>query len=249
MEFLRGFLGNDSFFGRIMYRLGVVVITNVLFILCSIPIVTIGASLSGMYYVCLRARRDKCQGNVRIVRTFFQGFKENFVQATAGWLVMLLAAAVLLLEISWCNQFTAPVSYFKYGLIGLLVLDAIAFMYYFPAISAFKGTLKQHMANTAFFAFSRPHCLIAVAALHVGPVVASYLNLQFLPLAAFLWALCGFGLIAWLCSFFHLRQYVPFLAELDAAGDPVSEDQLDGELMMQDESEEKTLAEMRKFGL
>lgn len=249
MEFLRGFLGNDSFFGRLMYRLGVVVITNILFVLCSIPVVTVGASLSGMYYVCLKARRNKFQGDVRIFRTFFKGFKDNFVQATIGWLVMLVFAVALLLEISWCNQFPAPVRYFKYGLIGLLVLDAIAFMYYFPAISAFSGTLKQQAMNTAFFAFSRPHYLLVVAALHVGPVVASYINLQFLPLAAFLWALGGFGLVALLCSFFHLRQYAPFLSELDAAGDPVSEDELDDELMMQDESEEKTLAEMRKFGL
>lgn len=249
MEFLRGFLGNDSFFGRMMYRLGVVVIGNLLFILCSIPVVTAGASLSGLYYLCLRARRDKCQGNVRIVRTFFKGFRENFAQATLGWVAMLLLAVVLLLEISWCNQFTGPVRYFKYGLVGLLVLDAIAFMYYFPVIAAFRADIRHQVTNTAYFAFSRPHYMVAVAALHIVPVIMTYLNLKYLPLSAFLWALGGFGLLAFLCSFLHLRQYAPFLHELDAAGDPVSEDQADSELMMQDESEEKTLAEMRKYGL
>lgn len=249
MEFLRTFLGNDSFFGRLMYRLGVIVIGNLLFLVCSIPVVTVGASLSGLYYLCLRARRDKCRGNVRILQTFFRGFRDNFKQATIGWLAMLLLAVVLFLEMSWCDQFAAPISYFKYGLIGMLVLDAIAFMYWFPAIAAFKGTLREQATNTAYFAFSRPHYLVIVAALHVVPVVVSYMDLKYLPLAAFLWALCGFGLIAFLTSFFHLRQYAPFLKDLDLAGDPVGEDQADEDLMMQDESEEKTLAEMRKYGL
>lgn len=249
MEFIRSFLGNDSFFGRLMYRLGVVIIGNLLFVICSIPVFTVGASLSGLYYTCLRARRNQYQGDVPIVKTFFKGFRENFKQATLGWLVMLLLAVVLFLEISWCNQFAPPVAYFKYGLIALLILDGIAFMYYFPAVAAFKGSIREHVTNAAFFAFSRPHYLIVVSALHLSPVLLTYLNLQYLPLAAFLWALCLFGLIAHLASFFHLRAYTPFLDQLDLAGDPVGEDQMSEDLMMQDDSEEKTLAEMRKYGL
>ena len=249
MEFLRSFLGNDSFFGRLMYRLGVIMLGNLLFIICAIPVFTVGASLSGLYYLCLRARRDRCRGNVRIFQTFFKGFRENFKHATLGWLAMLALAVFLFLEISWCDQFSAPVSYFKYGLIALLILDAVAFMYFFPNVAAFRSDARGVVANTAYFAFSRPHYLVCVAALHVLPVLATYWNLRYLPLAAFLWALCGFGLVAYLASFFHLRQYAPFLEQLDAAGDPVSDEQQDEDLMMQDESEEKTLAEMRKYGL
>lgn len=253
MEFIRNFLGNESTFGRIMYRVGVIVIGNLLFVFCSIPVVTVGASLAGLHYLCLKARRDKYRGNVRIISSFFKGFRENFKQATIAWIIMLLLAVVLLLEISWCEQFKAPVAYFKYGLIGMLVMDAIAFMYYFPCLAAFKGSMKEQLSNAAFFAFSRPHYLIVVAVLHVVPLAATYVYLHFLPLSSFLWALCGFGLIAYLCNLLHLRQFTPFLTALDAAGDPIYDDQSDDELVTDDdeadESEEKTLAEMRKFGL
>lgn len=249
MEFIQGFLGNDSAFGRLMYRLGVIVLGNVLFLICSLPIITVGASFSGLYYLCLKARRDRFRGNVRIIQSFFRGFRDGFKQATVGWLAMIALAAALFLEISWCEQFSGPVAYFKYGLIGLLVIDAVAFMYFFPVVAAFRGDMRSQVANTAFFAFSRPHYLIVVAALHVAPVVLTYANLKYLPLSAFLWAVCGFGLIAYISSFFHLRQYTPFLPALDPDGNPIGDGQEDEGGGAPDESEEKTLAEMMKYGL
>ena len=48
------FFGNDSLFGRIFGTLGDMIVVNFLFILCSIPVVTLGASFTSMYYALLR---------------------------------------------------------------------------------------------------------------------------------------------------------------------------------------------------
>ena len=44
---MQGFLDNDSFFGRFMTKLGIIIAANIMFVLLSIPFFTIGAGLSG----------------------------------------------------------------------------------------------------------------------------------------------------------------------------------------------------------
>ena len=48
MRFLLRLFGEESAFGRFLNRLYVVIVTNLLFVLFSIPVFTIGASLSAM---------------------------------------------------------------------------------------------------------------------------------------------------------------------------------------------------------
>ena len=48
----------DNIFTRMMNWIGVLVITNLMFILCCLPVVTLGAGLSALYYTMLCALRD-----------------------------------------------------------------------------------------------------------------------------------------------------------------------------------------------
>ena len=52
---IQGFLDNDSFFGRFMTKLGIIIAANIMFVLLSIPFFTIGAGFSALYYVLLIA--------------------------------------------------------------------------------------------------------------------------------------------------------------------------------------------------
>ena len=69
-----------------------VLVVNLLWIICSIPIVTIGASTTAMYYVTLRLVRDE---DGYTIRSFFKSFKDNFKQATAIWLIFLAVGLIL----------------------------------------------------------------------------------------------------------------------------------------------------------
>ncbi len=41
---------SDGWFARIFGTIGDIIVVNILFIICSIPIFTMGASMSAMYY-------------------------------------------------------------------------------------------------------------------------------------------------------------------------------------------------------
>ena len=80
------FISYNSPFGRFMNRLVDVLFLSLLTLLCSLPIVTVGASFSALYYVLFRMARGTDEG---VMRDFFKGFRQNFFKGTALWLIIL----------------------------------------------------------------------------------------------------------------------------------------------------------------
>ena len=72
-------------------------ILNIICLVCCIPIVTAGASITAMYYVTLKMVRNE---EAYIVRSFFKSFKDNFKQATIINLIMIAVGAVLYLDLN-----------------------------------------------------------------------------------------------------------------------------------------------------
>ena len=64
------------------------IILNLFFLLFSIPIVTMGASLSALYYVCLKLLRGE---EPYIWQNFFKAFRQTSKLASRGFLERILA--------------------------------------------------------------------------------------------------------------------------------------------------------------
>ena len=85
---MRGAFKPDGWFIKYGGKLWDLIWLNLLTLLCCLPCVTIGASLTAMHYVLLKIYRDEESG---ITRAFFKSFRQNFLQA---FLTELLFAAV-----------------------------------------------------------------------------------------------------------------------------------------------------------
>lgn len=253
MRYLLRLFGEESVVGRFLNRLYVVVAANLLFILFSLPGVTVGASLSALHYTLMKYQRG--DRHFKVAAMFWRGFRECFIKATAcfvGFVALMLLQA---LEISWCRQFSGPVALFQYPLIGLMAIETILAIYLFPVIAAFNGGVGELLKNALFFAFSKPLRMLICVALNLGPLAATYIFLEYLPLWAFLWLLFGFGTVAYLTSKLMLKQFIPFLPEVDICGDIIKPGQendpniMVGEDDSGDDFDENTLNEMMKYGL
>ena len=86
-----------SFMGKVAD----LIILNILAVICSLPIFTIGASWTALYFVTIRMVRKE---ESYIVKDFFRSFKENFKQATTIWLIVLVMSAVLAGDIIICRM-------------------------------------------------------------------------------------------------------------------------------------------------
>ena len=85
---------------------------NILWLVCSLPIVTIGASTTALFYVTLKMAEDRDDG---LTRMFFKAFRENFKPATKLWLILLavgsfLAADGFVLRRMWSETFSGHCS-------------------------------------------------------------------------------------------------------------------------------------------
>ena len=82
----------DSGFSKFMNRVSDLFLLNILWVICSIPIITIGASTTALYSVNLNLLSEN-EGH--ITKAFFKAFKENFKKSTAIWLIVLLTSTIL----------------------------------------------------------------------------------------------------------------------------------------------------------
>ena len=112
---------------------------NILWLVCSLPIVTIGASTTALFYVTLKMAEDRDDG---LTRMFFKAFRENFKPATKLWLILLavgsfLAADGFVLRRMWSeNIFDAA----HCSLLVRAVLYGIVLLYAFPLLARFENT-------------------------------------------------------------------------------------------------------------
>ena len=86
------FFSMDNKFFTFMNKVADLCILNIICLVCCIPIVTAGASITAMYYVTLKMVRNE---EAYIVRSFFKSFKDNFKQATIINLIMIAVGAIL----------------------------------------------------------------------------------------------------------------------------------------------------------
>ena len=84
--------------GRVMSflaRLGDMFILNILYVVCCIPIITIGAATTALYYNTLKMAENR---ESYVWKEFLRTFKENFKQATVIWMIILVIGAVLVAD-------------------------------------------------------------------------------------------------------------------------------------------------------
>ena len=86
----RPFSSESPLFSK-LNTLADLVLLNLLTILCSLPVVTAGASITALYYTMYKLRNQEA----KLYRAFFKAFKENFKQATIIWLVLLVIGALI----------------------------------------------------------------------------------------------------------------------------------------------------------
>ena len=199
----------DNFLNIGLNKIGDVVVCNLLFVLCSIPIFTIGPALTALYHCMLRSVKGNLNG---AARTFFRSFKENFFQSLAAWLLFLLLLLILLLNIRFLSfQVTDLSQVLLYLSEAAAVFLVIGGLYIFPVIAAFSNTLKNLVKNSYIFAFMHFPSTLLLAVITILPMFMTYQDLSLLPLYACCWFFFGFGLTALINSHILYRFFKKYL--------------------------------------
>lgn len=121
-----------------------ILIVNFLWIVCSIPVITAGASTCAAFYVLLKVVGDE---EVNIFKGFFKSFKQNFVQGTIAWVFTVPCGYALYLM--WKIIFAGDGNFF--GIVGTVIfsiLAALVFVYLYAMIARYTNSLKKIFKNS-----------------------------------------------------------------------------------------------------
>ena len=196
------FFSYESKFSQLLLKLCYACCLNLLWIVCSLPILTIGASTTALYYASLKLVRDE---ESHIGAQFFRSFKENFKQATVLWLILLgvglfLGADVYLVWHLRANSAGATAVLWTLCLallIGACVVYVIVLEYVFPLLASVSNTNLAMLKNSFLIGTHYLFATVLIFAVHFAMFFVAVA--WFTPILIFGEGLCAL-ISAWLLN-------------------------------------------------
>ena len=213
---------NNKFFG-FMSKVADLCILNIICVICCIPVITAGASITAMYYVTLKMVRNE---DAYIVRSFFKSFKQNFKQATIINLIMLLIGVVLYIDLNVSKAMQGGAGQiFQVIFMAFVLIYFILFLYVYPVLARFYNTIKNTIKNALFMAVRHlPYTVVMVLIAACPLLLLLVKSYQIQSTLFVLFLLMGFALIAYCNSFFLVKifdNYMPKEDGQESAGESV----------------------------
>lgn len=143
---MRGVFNPDS---PLMRALGVVwdlIVLNLLFLVCCIPVVTIGPAITALHYVTTKMAGEK--DGTPVVGNFFKSFRANFRQGVLMGILFGAAGGFLGYDIYllW-HSGNFQNSIFKILIPVAAIAYMMTFVYAFPLLARFNNTVLGTIRN------------------------------------------------------------------------------------------------------
>ncbi len=201
-------LAMDSPLMRFFARVGDIILLNFIFVVTSLPMVTIGASLSALYAVAMKLVRGE---EPSVWREYLKAWKGNFKTATPCWLIMAAAAGLLVLDFRLAGVF-AGAAYTAVRLVLAMALGIwmLIFLYLFPYIARFENTVFHSIKNALLLNGAHLPSSLMMLGISLGFLVLTFYTSETFVIGTVLWTFAGFALMAWVQSFLLCRVFANY---------------------------------------
>lgn len=182
---------------RFLSKVGDIFILNLLFLLCSVPLVTLGAAQAGLF-TAMRVFQDK-ENDSSCIKAFFRGFSAGFRRITALWCVFFVLLVLALGSIvgTWFFSLVDPDAPILLAWIALCILgllEPLAALFH----SRFNCSARILLRNSGLFLLAYPvHCVL-IFVLTWLPLALVLLNTYLFMKLTLFFLLAYFSLAYWL---------------------------------------------------
>ena len=164
------FFSYDSKPMQILMYIGDLIILNLLFILCCLPVFTIGAAHAALYSGIRTLQDPEDDGSPSAA--FFKAFRTGFLQITLAWNLLLIITLVLALVAYLCMGFEQVLGRAPTWMSFISLAIAAIFMSLVTLFhSRFSCTVWQLLRNCWFLAVAHPLRTLLVTVLTWLPIV------------------------------------------------------------------------------
>ena len=203
------FFSYDSKFGQLFLKLSYGCCLNFLWLVCCLPIVTIGASTTALYYTSFKIAKDEGSS---ITVMFFRSFKQNFKQATVIWLIMLVAGLIIIadaillyrLRVTSAGVVAVLWTLLLACVFACMLVYVIVLTYIFPLLSIASNTTANMFKNA--FLIGTHYLFATILVLFIHYAMFFLVVNVFTPLIVF-----GEGLCAVVSAHILLKIFSPLL--------------------------------------
>lgn len=199
------FFSVDNAVWRAISRLGEIWVLDLIWLLCCLPVITIGASTTALVYSCMKLQQD--EGH--LFGNFFKSFKENFVQATGIWLIYAAIGALLAGNLIFWNQMdSSGVKIMWILTIALLIPYFGSLVYVFAIQAKFIHTVPQTIHYAVVMAIK--HWVTTIQMVCILGIVL-YLIFFTINLALYATLFFGAGVIAYIFAKYQMTVFEHYL--------------------------------------
>jgi len=169
-----------------------------MWLLFSIPVITIGASTVAAMSVSLKMADDE-EGYIG--RSFLKAFKENWKQGTVLWIITVIASYAIYLDFQLFNAVEGnPIMFLIIGILSCFVV-VLSLLYAYPLVARYENTLIKTIQNS--FEISRRY--FGRTLLLIFVVIFEFLIFQFNNTMLFFGFLIGPAFIIFTIASFSKR--------------------------------------------
>lgn len=184
----------DSPIIRFLSAVADLIALNLLWLICCIPIITIGPACTAMCYV---ARKIAEKEAPPIMKTFFHALRDNFKQSLIIFLILLgpsiLVGVYLLMAASGGLDHIPLIKYLSYLAIAI---TGVVFSYVYPLLAHFDNTVGNTLKNAFLLPLGNPFLALVVTALNLLPILTLLINYELMMRLSFFWLVIGCSLTA-----------------------------------------------------
>ncbi len=196
---------------RILTHIFDFILLNILWLLTSIPIVTLGAATAALYSVMMSVVEKK-EGY--IIKDYWKAFCRNFKQSTVVWILLLFLGACL-----WFDLTLIGVVPGLFRQIGTVVLGAVLIFYFmecifvFPLIAKFENSTGNMIKNALLIPVSRLPYALMILFMTGAAIIVTFLNQMTIMIGAVIWSAIGVSVLSYANSLLLVKMLAPFTLE------------------------------------
>ena len=203
------FFNEDNIVWSTISKVADLMTLNIVFILCCLPIVTIGASLTALYSVSLKMIKNE---DGYFLKNYFQAFKNNFKQSTIIWMILLVVGVLIVGEwyfMSTIQSTFAAIFNYLFVFIGFIYL--IVLSYVFPIQSKYENKIGVTILNSVLMgiAYFIPWTLVIVF-VNVLPLLLLMIDVHALAFVLPVMTIVGFSLLACINGYMFQKIFSKF---------------------------------------
>lgn len=191
------------------------IILNLLWIICCIPIITIVPSTSALYYVTLKMARGE---EPYIVKPFFHSFRENLKQGICLTLFYMAVGLLFFFDIRFfLSMGNALGQILAASFIVLCIVLVVMFCYTCPLQAQFYNPIRATLKNSFLLCVAHPLRTLVILVLNLIPIALFLFGTYYFLMTASFWFLLGFSLIARINAVMFVKIFAKFMPEEEVA--------------------------------